>query len=85
MILAKKYVIGLATDTVVLSTLNAEKKSSQDLIGANASLLHYDMTDYTEFAVCRWPYLSNGNEYPLWLESWFDEENQCWVKTIPDN
>ena len=38
MILAKKYVIGLATDTVVLSTLNAEKKSSQDLIGANASL-----------------------------------------------
>lgn len=50
-----------------------------------ASLLHYDMTDYTEFAVCHWPYLSNGNEYPLWLESWFDEENQCWVKTIPDN
>ena len=38
MILAKKYVIGLATDTVVLSTLDAEKKSSQDLIGANAAL-----------------------------------------------
>ena len=38
MILAKKYVIGLATDTVVLSTLNAEKKSSQDLIGENAAL-----------------------------------------------
>ena len=38
MILAKKYVIGLASDTVVLSTLNAEKKSSQDLIGENAKL-----------------------------------------------
>ncbi|MBR4596564.1 MAG: hypothetical protein IKO31_07565, partial [Bacteroidales bacterium] len=38
MVLAKKYVIGLAKDTVVLSTLDAEKKSSQDMIGANASL-----------------------------------------------
>ena len=38
MILAKKYVIGLASDTVVLSTLNAEKESSQDLIGKNAAL-----------------------------------------------
>lgn len=38
MILAKKYVIGLATDTVVLSTLDAEKKSSEDLIGQNAAL-----------------------------------------------
>ncbi len=38
MILAKKYIIGLARDTVVLSTLEAEKKSSEDLIGENAKL-----------------------------------------------
>ena len=38
MILAKKYVIGLATDQVVHSTVNAEKKSSEDLIGENAAL-----------------------------------------------
>ena len=38
MILAKKYIIGLARDTVVLSTLDAEKKSSEDLIGENAKL-----------------------------------------------
>ena len=38
MILAKKYVIGLATDTVVLNSLNAEKKSSEELIGENAAL-----------------------------------------------
>ena len=38
MILAKKYVIGLATDQVVLSTLDAEKNSSEDLIGKNAAL-----------------------------------------------
>ena len=38
MILAKKYVIGLATDQVVLSTIDAEKKSSEDLIGRNAAL-----------------------------------------------
>ncbi len=38
MILAKKYVIDLASNTLVLSTLDAEKKSSQDLIGENAEL-----------------------------------------------
>lgn len=38
MILAKKYIIGLARDTVVLSTLDAENKSSEDLIGENAKL-----------------------------------------------
>lgn len=38
MILAKKYVIGLATDTLVGSTANAHKKSSQELIGENAAL-----------------------------------------------
>lgn len=38
MILAKKYVIGLASDQVVLSTLDAEKQSAEDLIGKNASL-----------------------------------------------
>lgn len=38
MILAKKYVIGLATDNVVLSSLEVEKKSSQELIGENADL-----------------------------------------------
>ena len=38
MILAKKYIIGLATDTVVLNSLNAEQKSAEELIGENASL-----------------------------------------------
>lgn len=38
MILAKKYVIGLATDTVVLSSLELENKSSQEIIGQNAEL-----------------------------------------------
>ena len=38
MILAKKYVIGLATDQVVLSTMDVEKKSSEELIGKNAAL-----------------------------------------------
>ena len=38
MVLAKKYVIGLATDMVVLSSLEAEKQSSQELIGKNAAL-----------------------------------------------
>ena len=38
MILAKKYVIGLATDNIIHSTLDAEKKSAQDLIGENAAL-----------------------------------------------
>lgn len=57
MVLAKKYVIGLATNTVVLSTLNAEKQSSQDLIGANASLsmrltrlvTQLDVVQYSKF------------------------------------
>lgn len=38
MILAKKYVIGLATDQVVHSTLDAEEKSPDALIGQNAEL-----------------------------------------------
>ena len=38
MILAKKYVIGLATDQVVLSTTDVEKRSSEELIGKNAAL-----------------------------------------------
>ena len=38
MILAKKYVIGLAADQLVLSTLSAESKSEEDLIGENAAL-----------------------------------------------
>ncbi len=38
MILAKKYVIDLASDMVVLSTLDVEKKSSQELIGENSKL-----------------------------------------------
>ncbi|MBP3203226.1 MAG: hypothetical protein J6M31_06465 [Bacteroidales bacterium] len=38
MILAKKYVIDLASNTLVLSTLDVEKKSSEDLIGQNAAL-----------------------------------------------
>ena len=38
MILAKKYVIGLATDMVIAATADAEKKSSEDLIGENAAL-----------------------------------------------
>lgn len=38
MILAKKYVIGLARDQVILSTVDVEKKSSEELIGQNASL-----------------------------------------------
>ncbi len=38
MILAKKYVIGLATDMVVNSTLDVKNKSSQDMIGENAAL-----------------------------------------------
>ena len=55
--LAKKYVIGLASTTVVLSTLEAEKKSSQDLIGENASLsmrltrmvTQLDVVQYSKF------------------------------------
>ena len=38
MILAKKYVIGLATDQVILSTTDVEKQSSEELIGKNAAL-----------------------------------------------
>ena len=38
MILAKKYVIGLATDMVIGSTADAQKKSSEELIGENAAL-----------------------------------------------
>ena len=38
MFLAKKYVIGLATDQVVLSTTDVEKRSSEELIGKNAAL-----------------------------------------------
>ena len=38
MSLAKKYVIDLASNTLVLSTLDVEKKSSEDLIGQNAAL-----------------------------------------------
>ena len=57
MVLAKKYVIGLASTTVVLSTLEAEKKSSQDLIGENASLsmrltrmvTQLDVVQYSKF------------------------------------
>ena len=57
MVLAKKYVIGLASNTVVLSTLYAENKSSQDLIGENASLsmrltrmvTQLDVVQYSKF------------------------------------
>ena len=57
MVLAKKYVIGLASSTVVLSTLDAENKSSQDLIGENASLsmrltrmvTQLDVVQYSKF------------------------------------
>ena len=57
MVLAKKYVIGLASTTVVLSTMDAEKKSSQDLIGENASLsmrltrmvTQLDVVQYSKF------------------------------------
>ena len=38
MILAKKYVIGLAQDQVIMSTVDVEKKSSEDLIGQNSAL-----------------------------------------------
>jgi hypothetical protein len=38
MILSKKYVIGLATDQVILSTMDIDRKSSQELIGKNADL-----------------------------------------------
>jgi len=38
MILAKKYVIGLATDTVIASASDDQKKSSEKLIGENAAL-----------------------------------------------
>lgn len=38
MILAKKYVIGLAKDTIIMNSLNAERKSSDELIGENAAL-----------------------------------------------
>ncbi len=38
MILAKKYVIGLAQDQVILSTVDVDRKSSEELIGQNAAL-----------------------------------------------
>ena len=71
MILAKKYVIGLATDTVVLSTLDAEKKSSQDLIGANAALsmrltrmvTQLDVVKYSKFPSHKVNSLHNLSDY----------------------
>ena len=38
MILAKKYIIGKATDELVLSTVDVEDKSAEKLIGENAAL-----------------------------------------------
>lgn len=46
-----------------------------------APLFHYDQ-NYPERFVCHYPYLSNGEPWPIELESWYDEEAKVWRKTV---
>ncbi len=58
MVLAKKYIIGLANDQLITATLSAEDSSSNELIGKNAELsmrlsrlvLQLDVVKYSKFA-----------------------------------
>ena len=51
----------------------------------SASLFHYDQSRFSARFVCHYPYLSNGDPWPIYNEWYYDKENEKWCKTVPDD